>query len=222
VRAVNLLPRDESKRPRKRMTLTSQLTLVLPFVVVLLLAAGYLLASSKVNDNKSTLKALQDELAAIPPVANQPQPNAELVVQRDQRISALALALQSRVAWDRVLREVSSVLPEDVWLTSLSATSPSATSAPPPPATTTTTTDSSSSETTTATTTPTPPPAAGAPLDLEGYTYSQEGVARLMSRLSVIPELEDVKLVSSTESQVSGRPEFQFSIGANVANQVGS
>jgi Tfp pilus assembly protein PilN len=221
MRAFNLIPREESKRRQKSMTLTAQLALMLPIVVVALLAAGYLMASSKVADNKSTLRALQDELAAIPPVATEPQPDADLVVQRDQRISALALALQSRVAWDRVLRQVSSVLPEDVWLTALSATSPTATPAPPPPAATTTT-ESSGTTTATTTTTPAPPPASPAPLTLDGYTYSQEGVARLMSRLSVIPELEDVKLLSSTESTVADRSVFQFSISATVSSQAGS
>jgi Tfp pilus assembly protein PilN len=203
------------------MTVATQLAVVLPFVLGSLIAAGYLISSSKVNDNKATLKALQDELAALPPAPSKPETNTQLVLQRDQRVAALALALQSRVAWDRILREVSSVLPEDVWLTSLSAKSPQVTPAPPPPPPTTTTTGSTDT-TTTATTTTTPAPAVTAPLDLEGYTYSQEGVARLMSRLAVIPELGDVKLVSSTEAQVAGRTVFQFSIEASVPQQVSS
>jgi hypothetical protein len=89
VRAVNLLPREDSKRPRERMTLASQLALVLPFVVASLIGAGYLLASSKVNDKKATLNALQSELEAIPHVEDKPQANALLAVQRDQRIAAL-------------------------------------------------------------------------------------------------------------------------------------
>jgi hypothetical protein len=42
-------------------------------------------------------------------------------------------------------------------------------------------------------------------------------VARLMSRLALIPELGQVKLVSSTEAEVSGRAVVQFSIEANVS-----
>jgi Tfp pilus assembly protein PilN len=218
VRAVNLLPRDEPRHRRERMTPTTQLALVLPFVLAALIAAGYLLASSKVNDNKATLNALQDELASIPHPKNKHPGNALLAVQRDQRVAALGLALQARISWDRILREVSSVLPEDVWLTSLEARSPATTpvAAPPPPSTTTTTTTSTDT-----TATPTPPAPAPSPpaatLDLDGYTYSQEGVARLMSRLAVIPELDKVTLVSSTEAEVSNRTVVQFSIEANVA-----
>lgn len=215
MRAVNLLPREDSGRRRKRMTAGFQLALVSPFVVGSLLAAGYLLASSKLNDNKVTLNALRAELAAIPAPAESPQTNAQLALQRDQRVAALGTALQARVGWDRILREISSVLPSDVWLTGLEATSPEA--APvvaPPPSTTTTTT------TTAATTTTTPAPAAPvpgiAPLTISGYTYSQEGVARFLGRLSLIPELQNVRLVSSTQTLVTGRFVFQFSIQADV------
>jgi Tfp pilus assembly protein PilN len=230
VRAVNLLPRDESRGPggRRRMTGAVQLALVSPFVIGSLLAAGYLLTSSKVNDKKATLQALQEELAAIPPRTDttSPQTNAELALQRDQRIAALGSALQARIGWDRILREISSVLPEDVWLTSLSAVSPQAPVAAPAVAPTDTTGGQTD---TTATTTTTAAPAAPVaptlstggtdPLSISGYTYSQEGVARFLSRLSVIPELQNVKLVSSAQVVVDQRPVIQFSITADLRGQ---
>jgi Tfp pilus assembly protein PilN len=220
MRAVNLLPRAEPKRRRLRMTVGVQLAMVSPFVVAALLLAGVMLENSKINDNRATLQALQDELAALPPPTAQPQTNSQLALQQSQRVAALGSALQSRVAWDRVLREISSVLPEDVWLTTLSAQSPQAA---PPPTPTPTPLDTSSSDGETTTTTETPAPATPAPapvntapLIIGGYTYSQEGVARLMSRLAVIPELQDVKLVSSSTASVSGREVVQFSIQAGV------
>jgi len=217
VKAVNLLPRDEPKRARRKVTLGFQLALVSPFVIGGILAAGYLVTNSKVNDSKATLQALQHELASIPPKTEQPQTNAQLALQRDQRIEALGTALSGRVAWDRILREISSVLPEDVWLTSLAATSPAnqaaaaaaAAAAPPPPPPTDTTAAPAPT-----TTTPAAPPTA--PLSIAGYTYSQEGVARFMSRLAVIPELQDVKLVTSSQATVVGRNVVSFSITAGV------
>jgi Tfp pilus assembly protein PilN len=218
MRAVNLLPR-EPKRSRKRLTVVAQLAVVAPFVVGSLLAAGYLLASSKVNDNRAKLQALQDELSGLPAPAPEPQVNPELASQRDQRIAALSAALQGRLVWDRILREISAVLPGDVWLTSLSA------QGPPPPiptaATTTTSTTTTTSSTTTGpgTTTPAPAPPATGPLNLSGFTYSQEGVARLLSRLAVVPALQDVKLLQSSRSTVSGRFVVSFSIVADVRPQ---
>jgi len=217
MRAVNLLPR-EPKLGRKRLSTVAQLALVAPFVVASLLTAGYLLSSAKVNDRKGTLVALQAELALLPAPPPAPVVNTELALQRDQRIAALSSALAGRLAWDRVLREISAVLPGDVWLTSLTAEH----STPPPaPATTTPATTTESTTTTTSTTpapapaAPLPPPTAG-PLNIAGYTYSQEGVARFLTRLGVVPALQDVTLLSSERTTVSGRRVFTFSIKADV------
>jgi len=199
VRAVNLLPREPRLR-RRRLTVVGQLALLAPFVVGGLLTAGYLLASSKVNDRKATLQAAQAELAALPAPPPQPEVDPQLAAQRDQRIAALSAALQTRLAWDRILRQISAVLPGDVWLTTLSAKGVPA-QPPVDPAT------------------PAPPPApapTAGPLTLAGYTYSQEGVARLLTRLAVVPALQDVQLVSSTRTSLSGRFVYQFSITANV------
>ena len=199
MRAVNLLPR-QTKLRRKRLSVAGQLALLAPFVVGGLITAGYLLTTSKVNDRKASLEVLREELASLPPPPPQPVVNEQLALQRDQRIAALSSALQTRLAWDRVLREISAVLPGDVWLTTLSAQG-----ATPQPAPTTTPPS----------TTPAPGPTV-APLTLAGYTYSQEGVARLLTRLAVVPALQDVALVSSARSNIAGRFVYSFSITANV------
>jgi Tfp pilus assembly protein PilN len=210
MRAVNLLPR-EPKRSRKAPSAVFQLALLSPFVVAALLAAGYLLASAKVNDREATLQALRAELASLPAPPPQPPVSPELALQRDQRISALSTALQTRLAWDRILREISAVLPGDVWLTTLSAQGSTPQAAP-----------AATSSTTTTSTTPTPAPVTPAlvltagPLNITGYTYSQEGVARLLSRFGVVPALQDVQLVSSTRTVVAGRAVVTFSLKANV------
>jgi Tfp pilus assembly protein PilN len=211
MRAVNLLPR-EVKRSRTRLSTVGQLAIVSPLVVIGLITAGFLLASAKVNDRQATLQALQAELASLPAPPPTPEMNSELALQRDQRVAALSSALQSRLAWDRILRQISAVLPGDVWLTALSSQQ----SSPPPAPTPSTTTSTTTTTTTTATpAAPVPPPTAGL-LNITGYTYSQEGVARLLSRLAVVPALEDVQLVSSTQALVSTRPVVSFSIKAAV------
>jgi Tfp pilus assembly protein PilN len=226
MRAVNLLPR-ETKQPRKRLSPVGQLALVAPCVVAGLLVAGYLLASSSVNSNRSTLQALQDELASLPtPKAVEPQQNPALASERQLRIAALGAALQSRLVWDRVLREISAVLPSDVWLTTMSAKAPElpvtvaapgaapAGSTTPPSATDTTATTTTT--TTTAAAAAAPPPSTPQPMTFAGYTYSQEGVARLLSRLAVVPALQNVQLVSSTQTLVGDQQVISFSIEADV------
>ena len=53
---------------------------------------------------------------------------------------------------------------------------------------------------------------------INGYTYSQEGVARFLARLSVIPELDGVTLVSSQLTDGQARPVVQFVIQSNLRN----
>jgi Tfp pilus assembly protein PilN len=228
MRAVNLLP-VEPKRTRKAPGAVTQLALVAPFVVAGLLIAGYLLASSQVNSKQATLKALQDELAAIPKPEAQSQQNPALATERSLRIATLSATLQSRLVWDRVLREVSAVLPGDVWLTLLSAETPEqpapVTAAPAAPAAGTTSppatsgTATTTGPTTTTTAAPAPPPPSTGPMSIQGYTYSHEGVARLLSRLQVVPALQDVKLVSSSQSTVNGQTVIAFTIKADVRPQ---
>ena len=116
-----------------------------------------------------------------------------LAAEKGARVGALSAALGGRVAWDRVLRQVSLVLPEDVWLTSLAA---SAAAAPAPDAT--------------------QAAAAGSGFTLTGATYSQNGVARFLSRLAVIPDLANVRLQSSQSQLVNERELVQFTILADV------
>lgn len=230
MRAVNLLP-VEPKRVRKAPGVVTQLAIVAPFVVAGLLVAGYLLSSSQVNSKKATLKALQDELAAIPKPEAQAQQNPALASEKGLRIATLSATLQSRLVWDRVLREVSAVLPGDVWLTLLSAETPEVpapvSAAPAAPAAGTATTPAVKTGTATTTTPATtttaaaaaPPPPATGPMNIQGYTYSHEGVARLLSRLQVVPALQDVKLVSSSQSTVNGQTVIAFTIQADVRPQ---
>ena len=109
-------------------------------------------------------------------------------------MTALSTALSSRVSWDRVFREFSLVLPDDVWLTTLTAKSPI-------------------SPLTNAAVS-----AGGAPSEfiIEGRTYSHDGVARLLSRLQVVPDLTNVQLQSSTLSVVAGQNVVEFSIAADI------
>ena len=193
MRAVNLLPRDLEQG--KKSPAAPLIAGCAGFVLATgILAGGYLSASGKVGSANSQIAALNAELVAVPKPQAAPANVSALPQERQARVGALATALSQRIAWDRLLREVSLVLPEDVWLTSLNAQTPAPNVAPG--AAPTSTDDSSFS--------------------LHGFTYSQEGVARLLSRLQVVPDLQDVALQESTETKLGTRPIVQFSIVGNV------
>ncbi len=191
MRAVNLLPRDD-RRQRSGSTQNNPLLVGGVGGTVLMtaiIAALFLIASGAVADNQGRYDAAQAELAETPA----PPPTSSEATQLDQeknaRITALSSALAGRLAWDRVLREVSLVLPDDVWLTSLSAKAPAAAATP----------------------------GASAGFTLNGRTYSHDGVARLLARLAVVPHLSNVQLQSSASAtSETGRKVVEFSINANV------
>jgi Tfp pilus assembly protein PilN len=57
---------------------------------------------------------------------------------------------------------------------------------------------------------------------IQGRTYSHDGVARLLSRLQVVPDLTNVQLVSSTRSQVGNQEVVDFTIAADIAAAAGA
>ena len=200
MRAINLLPRDDARRSGRQ---KKQWIVLVPVVAALLLtvafAALFLNASGKVKSKQADLNGLKAELAAIPtPDVSKVQSENALAAERDARVTALNTALSHRVAWDRVFRELSLVLPDDVWLTTVSAKAPVASSvaATAAPATTGT--------------------VAATGLTLDGYTYSQAAVARLLSRLAVIPDLTNVQLQQSQLSKVGTAQVVHFTIAADI------
>jgi Tfp pilus assembly protein PilN len=129
MRAVNLLPRDD-RRQRGAQSRRENPVLIGgvagTVLVTAILAAWFLTASAGVADNQKRRDAAQAELAATPvPPPTVPE-NTGLEQEKTARVAALSTALAGRLAWDRLLREFSLVLPDDVWLTQLTAQAPGA------------------------------------------------------------------------------------------------
>jgi Tfp pilus assembly protein PilN len=179
-----------------------------PVIAAVLMSAVlsmlFLNASGTVKDRQSTLDSLQAELAAIPtPDASKVQTQNALAADKQARVKALNTALSRRVAWDRIFREFSLVLPDDVWLSTVSARAPVSSSVAAVPAAPTTA-------------------VAASEFTLDGFTYSQAGVARLLTRLSVIPDLVNVQLQQSTLSKLGTTKVVHFVIAADVRAPGGS
>ena len=123
MRAVNLLPRDEGRTRRQPGAVL--LTAVLGSVLLTAVLCGwFMMASSGVSDKQAQLDGSKAELLAIPPPEPPDTSQSTLVAEKDARLTVLGTALGNRIAWDRVLREVSLVLPEDVWLETMSTNGP--------------------------------------------------------------------------------------------------
>jgi Tfp pilus assembly protein PilN len=193
MRSVNLLPRDDKRqRPQPGAVL---LTGVLGGVLVTAVLAGFfMMTSSSVSDRQSELDGLRAELAAIPPAPRAPAENSGLETEKSARVAVLGKALGARVAWDRILREISLVLPEDIWLETLTANAPDPSFVPTPGKT--------------------EAPPGG--FTITGYSYSHDGVARLLARLSVLPQLDRPALGSSVVDTTKARDVVKFTINASL------
>lgn len=196
MRAFNLLPGEETREKRSTLPAAHILVALVGLLVFAGLAGGYILLNAGVAQGTGERDDLRAELAALE-VPSEPTPKKDedaLAGESAPRTAALSAALTDRVAWDRILREFALVLPEDVWLTSLSAATSNATTAEGQAA------------------------AAGADsFTIGGFAKTQASVARLLSRLAVVPELSEVNLESSTQTDT--RTAYAFVIIATVSPQ---
>jgi Tfp pilus assembly protein PilN len=199
MRAVNLLPKDDAQRSRRQQNIPAVVSTGLIVLVTGLLGVMYFTSKSTAQTKALEYEDAQAELALLPSPAEsaaKTAPQQKLKTEHDARVGALSAALTKRVAWDRILREISLVLPEDVWLSSWSAATPTPAAGATAP-----------------TSGPGQPPTL---MTVEGYTYSHESVARLLTRLSVIPDLRNVWLTKSSRGMLAGRPIVSFTILADV------
>ncbi len=187
MRAVNLLPRQQVEQKRERPNAVVLVAAIGGAAVVLALVAGTFVANRSVDRAAAGTRlragrARRD--SGAPRSRRRHRPSARRCsTQREQRSLALASALGKRVAWDRVLRRFALVLPGDVWLTSLIGNRPARSGSRRHRRN-----DDARARCRRAAT----------DLTIQGYTYTQAGVARLLERLAVVPDLKDVQLQNST------------------------
>ena len=199
MRSLNLLPQDIKLAKR---TVRPGFVHAAIAVVALLVAGGmgflYHAQTQQVDERKSTIEDLQAQIAAIKATAEPDEGNGtvQLAGEALSRATALSAALEERLTWDRLLRELSLTLPEGVWFESMATAGAGLTPAPP-------TTDGA------------PPPTFGGSatsVAITGYSMDQEGIAQLLSRLETIPEFSAIQLQSATRVDVGDLPVIQFNV----------
>jgi Tfp pilus assembly protein PilN len=177
VRAVNLLPPDERRKGLEEGARTPLLIAAGGIALVAIAATFFAsLASVGASDKRSQVEAVEATIAALPKARRPAVSQAALDQERTDRVAALASALSGRVAVDRLLNQISLVLPEDAWLTQLDAAAPV-------------------SEAIAASS---PVPVGTAGVTIQGATWSHDRVAVVLARLAAMPSLTDIRLTGST------------------------
>jgi type IV pilus assembly protein PilM len=207
MRGVNLLPKGTAVKKSRRSTLVAIGAPVAVAVPLAALTFLYLGAHGKVVDQQSQLDAVKAELAALPQ-PTKPTIDAAVVGEQAVRATAVANVLGGRLAWEAVFRDMSRVLPANVWLSTLSLTAPDAAA---------NLADGTVAGAPAAVPGVEPVPTAVA---IDGFTFTQPDVARLLARLATLPSLKRVTLTSSTSQVMGSKKVVHFVIVADL-NQTG-
>jgi Tfp pilus assembly protein PilN len=185
MKAVNLIP-SEHRRARPSGTRSGGAYVVLGVLGVLLaMTAGYVVTSNRVNERTTAAEEARQEADALEARASRLGSFTDFSQIKDQRLGSVMAAAQTRFDWERMMREVSRIMPEGSWLqtTQASVTGDSTSAGGVAP---------------TSSTTVTP---AGPTATFVGCTPKQSEVAKLMVRLRALHRVTDVKLNQSAQEQ---------------------
>jgi Tfp pilus assembly protein PilN len=120
MRPVNLIP-PEDRRGDKAPLRSGPLSYIVIGALALVLV-GVLLVVTTTNDiadKESQVAQLEADLEVATAEAEKLAPYTEFATLREQREATIASLAQSRFDWERVMRELALVIPEDVTLTNL-------------------------------------------------------------------------------------------------------
>lgn len=208
MRPVNLIPPEE-RRGERAPTRTGPLAYVIVAVLAASLVAVTLtvVTSNQVSKRKAEKVSLEAQVADAEAAAQRVQSFSDFAsVQQARQATVTALA-ESRFDWERVLRQLAIVIPNDVWITSLNAT----VSADAASALSTSSTSSSSSAGSGASDSIT-----GPSLEIQGCAGGHEAVARF---LAVVHDIDGVTRATVTSSE---RPDRSSAAGAASTASAGA
>ena len=117
MKAVNLIPGDQRKaRPSGESSRGGAYVVLGVLTVLLALAVAFVMTTNSVNDNTSKAESAKQEADALEAQAAQLESFTDFASIKDQRLAAVKLAAETRFDWERLMREVSRVMPAGSWL----------------------------------------------------------------------------------------------------------
>jgi len=181
MRPVNLIPAQERHGSQSPLR-TGPLPYIVLGALVALLAGMALLVvtNNQISERKSGIVTLKREDATAQKRAERLGSYVQLAQLRQERTETVSSLADSRFDWERVMRELSKVLPADVWLTTLDA--------------------SASGGSGEASTSGMRGSIAGPALEIGGCAKGQKGVAGLVTALKEIDGVTRVGVESSAIS----------------------
>jgi Tfp pilus assembly protein PilN len=123
MRPVNLIP-PEDRRDGSAKLRSGPLAYFLVIALAALLIGVTLLVvtNNEISSGEAEITRLQKENKAAEAKANRLAAYTQFGDIHDQRVATITDLANSRFDWERVIRELSLILPSDVWLTNLTGT----------------------------------------------------------------------------------------------------
>jgi Tfp pilus assembly protein PilN len=123
MRPVNLIP-PEDRRGDSAPLRTGPLPYILLAALVAILAgvSAMVLVGNQIEESKSEVATLEAEDATAAAKAQRLAAYTQFRTMSEQRVATVQSLADSRFDWERVMRELSLILPGNVWLVGLNAT----------------------------------------------------------------------------------------------------
>jgi Tfp pilus assembly protein PilN len=122
MRPVDLIPAEQRQGAHAPMRTGSVPYILLGALVAALAAVALLvITGNQISEQKSEVVKLKREDAAAQEQASRLSAYVQFQRLHEQRVATISSLADSRFDWERVMRELSLVLPHDVWLTNLKA-----------------------------------------------------------------------------------------------------
>ena len=188
MKAVNLIPNEHRRAQGSGAQAGSSYIVIGVLVTLLVMVAGYVLTSNKVTQDKNDAAAAKAEADSLEAEVAQRGSFTNFSQIKETRLASVSGVAETRFDWERLMRELSRVMPSGSWLqttdASVTGEVAGAEGGTPAPGTVVV-----------------PQPK----VNLVGCTPDQSDVAGMMVRLRQLHRVSDVELnQSSTELGAAG------------------
>jgi Tfp pilus assembly protein PilN len=185
MKAVNLVPREHRRATASGEREGGAYGVLGVLAVLLVMAVLYVLSANGANENSTKAAEARQEADALEAQAAKLSSFTDFSSIKDQRLAAVMAAAETRFDWERLMREVSHVMPPNSWLhsTEASATGDANAAAGAPSVAAAT------------------GAMAGPSATFVGCTPKQSEVAKILVRLGQMHRVTDVTLNESLQEQ---------------------
>lgn len=122
MRPVNLIPPEQRRGEQSQLRTGPLMYIVLGALALVLIGVALLVTTeNRIADSKAEVTKLKREDALAQAKAKRLAAYSQFRTLAEQRIATVRSLADSRFDWERVMRELALILPNDVWLTNLTA-----------------------------------------------------------------------------------------------------